>query len=130
MKKLLAAILFAAALLFLPAKTSATVTGDTSSWSTKSFNTNITISRDNVATITEEIKFDFGVSPGHGIKRYIPLTTKIEDGGYHNYKFKLIDVSVNGGSVKYENKRDGYYEYLKIGDADVLIQGEHNYQIK
>ena len=39
-----------------------------------SFDSNIIITKDNTANITETIVYDFGSNPkeGHGIKRYVP----------------------------------------------------------
>ncbi len=95
-----------------------------------SYDAKIEIATDSSALITENITYNFGSFPRHGIERYVPIKTADADGrGYYYYKAELIDVKVDGQATNVKKQRAGNYFYLRIGDPDKTITGAHNYQI-
>lgn len=90
----------------------------------------IQVSKDSMATITETIRYNFGAYPRHGIKRYVPIKTKDSDGkGHYYYEAKLVSVSADGKPVEVKKQRQGSYLYLRIGDPNRTITGQHEYKI-
>jgi uncharacterized membrane protein len=95
-----------------------------------SFHTDIQISKDNVATITETIEYDFGSQERHGIFRFMPLRTKAgESSQFYYYDFNFLNVTMDGAKVPVEVNREGHNQVIKIGDADKTINGRHVYVI-
>lgn len=95
-----------------------------------SYVSDIQVSKDSTATITETIKYNFGAYPRHGIKRYVPIKTKDSDGkGHYYYEVKLLSVSADGKDVEVKKQRQGSYLYLRIGDPNRTITGQHEYKI-
>lgn len=94
------------------------------------FNSQISISKDNVATITEVIEYDFGSNYRHGIKRYIPSSTKISgsrDSYYYNFKF--LNASFNSDATESKIYKEGNWEIIRLGDPNSTITGKHTYKI-
>lgn len=95
-----------------------------------SYISDIKVNQDSLATITETIKYNFGSYPRHGIKRYIPIKTKDSNNkGHYYYEAKLLNVSADGKPVEVKKQRQGSYLYLRIGDPDKTITGQHEYKI-
>lgn len=94
-----------------------------------SFDSAITISKDNVATITETIVYNFGAQERHGIYRVIPVDYKDGD---KIYKVAFDHVSTKDADEKNIHteisNKDGN-KVLKIGDANKTISGRHTYVI-
>lgn len=94
-----------------------------------SFDSQITISRDNVAEISETIVYDFSTNSRHGIYRDIPVDYRDGKDTYY-LGFKLDGVwDDNGASLKTEVSTVDGNKRIKIGDADKTITGIHTYQI-
>ncbi|VVA44205.1 conserved exported hypothetical protein [Candidatus Roizmanbacteria bacterium] len=97
----------------------------------KSFHSKIVINKDGTIDVNENIKYDFSDLSKHGIYREIPFIKTNQDG--KKYKLELSNFSVtdkNGISYKYvKSLVNEKLIRLKIGDADKLITGIHNYVI-
>lgn len=96
------------------------------------FSSDITINKDSSVTVVETIDYDFGTTEKHGIFRFIP-TTHTEKAGVW-YKTRLTDITIegvqrDGKDEPYEVTDEGGKVNVKIGDADVTIQGRHLYEI-
>ena len=93
------------------------------------YQVDITINQDSSLNITEKIKYDFGELNKHGIFRTIPYSYSNTKG---KFKLRLSDFKVtdeSGKELSFEQSNGGGETELKIGDADVLISGEHEYDI-
>src|SRR3990167_8252802 len=96
----------------------------------QSFDSDISISKENVATITETIHYDFAYLDRHGIYRYIPTRTKAGDSGkYYYYDFDFLQASYDGGPVQVKESKKGDYAALRFGDPNKTITGIHTYTI-
>ncbi|MFA6081441.1 MAG: DUF2207 domain-containing protein [Patescibacteria group bacterium] len=97
----------------------------------KSFQSEITINKDGTIDVKETIIYDFSTLDKHGIYRDIPFIKTNQDG--KKFELKLENVSVtdeNGRSYKFvKSWIDEKILRLKIGDANRLITGIHNYII-
>ena len=95
----------------------------------RNFDVAVHLRADASLDVTENIAWDFGKTPRHGIYRDIP--TQIIHGG-KTLKIALRVLSVTdekGKARKYvQSQRDGEID-LKIGDAKVLIHGLQIYRI-
>lgn len=96
----------------------------------ENFNTNININRNNAATITETIEYNFGFFERHGIERWVPIETKIKD-DYRRfyYHFKLLAATIDGHKVKSQVRDEGVYKVIRLGDPNRTIGGVHSYTI-
>lgn len=97
----------------------------------KTFQSNIKINKDGTININENIKYDFGGLEKHGIYRDIPVIKTNSDGKKYRLEFRNFSVQDENGVnytfvTSYINEK---YIRLKIGDANKLITGIHNYII-
>ncbi len=108
-----------------------TDTADSLAEHIESFDSQVRLSRDNVATIHETISYEFGPTPRHGIFRYVPKQTKDAAGNTYYYQFALQSVTDEAGK-KYEFSREDTKQnaVIKIGDPDRTITGRHYYRIE
>jgi len=105
-----------------------TIASGQGGWVINSFDSNIVINDDATITVTETIDVDFSVQK-HGIYRDLPVRYQDDYGNSFKTDLDVISVLQDGesASVSYEY---GYnFTSLKIGDADELITGEHQYVI-
>ena len=88
----------------------------------------ITINDNNSYDIIETIDIEFA-TPHHGINRTIPLYNTIirQDGSTGSNSAVISNINVN---ETYETTYSGGYCNLRIGDADVLVEGSKRYIIK
>ncbi len=93
-----------------------------------SMDLNATINYDSTVSVIETIKYNFGEESKHGIYRTIPL-------GFIG-KGEPVHTSISDINVTDEKGSNYTYEItskdplnIKIGDADVLIDGIHTYKI-
>lgn len=122
-KVLLLSILFALFLLITPQKIYAEEI-------IKNFNVEITAHKNGDMTIIEKIEYDFGADNRHGIFRYIPTYTKLEDANlYRVSEITFTDIKRDGRSEKYTTDYAPDKVELKIGDPDKTIFGKHTYEI-
>ena len=96
----------------------------------KNFQSNININKDGTINVNENISYDFGGLEKHGIYRDIPYIKTNSD----KKKFRLIfsDFSVvdeNQNTYNFVLSDDGEKISLKIGDANRLVTGIHQYTI-
>lgn len=91
---------------------------------------NMSVSSDNVGSISERITYDFGFNNKHGVIRVIPFSNPIKgSSGYYNYNFSLGNVTQDGQTAEYKDEIKGYFRSVKIGNPDTTISGEHVYEI-
>jgi uncharacterized membrane protein len=97
----------------------------------KSFDSKININKDGTIDVKETIIYDFDSLQKHGIYREIPFIKTNQDG--KKYRLEFSDFSIqdeNGDNYKFIiSFIDEKLIRLKIGDADRLITGIHNYII-
>ena len=97
----------------------------------KTFESNIEINKNGTINVYEKIIYDFGTLQKHGIYREIPFIKTNQDGKKFELKFSKISVTdENGFNYKFTTSNvDEKIVRLKIGDADRLVTGIHNYFI-
>lgn len=87
----------------------------------KDFDVTINVQKDSSFLVQEKIIYDIETSYKHGIYRDIPLK-----------KIRISDIGVtdeNGKPYKFLVTRTPGLLRIKIGDPNVIIQGEHTYKI-
>jgi len=97
-----------------------------------SFDADIELSPDSSFIVTEEITYDFENASRHGIFRYIPTTHPKEDSSLFRDRYtdiSNVSVTLDGGAVPFTANEERDQIYLKIGDANRTISGEHTYTI-
>lgn len=90
--------------------------------------------------ITETIDYDFGYTERHGIERFVPVVfpftpkagSKLDDGIERERVTEMTDIAVRTsqdtpGDV--EERDEGSFHVLRIGDKDETITGRHRYEI-
>lgn len=92
------------------------------------FDVVVRANEDGSMNITENIEYDFESEYKHGIFRYIPLYLKVGN-LYRIMKIDNLSIERDGKKEKFEKSTDSEQIYLKIGNADKTINGEHNYKI-
>lgn len=97
--------------------------------SIQSFDVQAELDSERNLIVTENIQYDFGAIEKHGIYRNIPETYN-RDGATYGYDYEVLLVQRDGFPEQYEVSRDGKMMNLKIGKADVTIQGKHRYTIR
>lgn len=108
-------------------ETSTNITGE----HIKSFQSEIAINKDGTIDVKELIVYDFSTLNKHGIYRDIPFIKINEDGKKFELKFSNFSVVDKNGSP-YKFVKSSVNEdiiRIKIGDADKLITGIHDYII-
>lgn len=96
--------------------------------SIRTFNVSARLEADRGFTVTEEIAYDLGATPHHGIIREIPEWYD-RNGGRYSLQFSVKEVTLDGRSVKYDVSHSSGRMRVKIGDADEFIEGVHVYRI-
>lgn len=89
----------------------------------KQYHINVTITEEGYADFDELIEVEFS-EPRHGIIRFVPFRDVI-NGRNVNRIFKNINVENFNFSTSTEN----YNRVIKIGDADVYVEGRQTYRI-
>ncbi len=102
-------------------------------WYIKDMRTVININQDGSLDIREDIVADCGNLPDkHGIFRVIPTTKYLTDDEVIEYDVRLDSITdFNGKEYNYTQSVDSYNDTItwKIGDANVTVTGENDYQI-
>jgi uncharacterized membrane protein len=94
-----------------------------------SFDVEIRINKDSSFNVIENINYDFGTEPGHGIYRTIPVKYSARGG---NYVLRVSEVSVadeNGAPYNFTASMKGSNFEIRIGDADKYVAGVKTYII-
>lgn len=94
------------------------------------FDSQIYISKLNVAEINETIVYDFGSAQRHGIYRYVPTEYTDEQGGRYYLNFELSSAT-DGSGGKVQAKIDGSEGrvIIRLGDPNKTITGQHTYKL-
>jgi uncharacterized protein (TIGR04222 family) len=99
----------------------------------RSFTSRVDVGDDGTLTVSEEILYDFGVTPHHGILRIIPVRYAYDDvkRGYDRVTpLTVVSVTADAGTpAQYTRESSGNDTTLKIGDPDRTIIGPHTYRI-
>lgn len=120
--KRLSFILFLFLLLLFPRIASA----QSDPYVINNFDSEIVINQDSSITVKETIKVFFN-QPKHGIYRFIPVVYKTSDKTINSKLQVLSVVDENGRKYKYETSRSGDDVQIKIGDADIYVEGLKTY---
>lgn len=96
-----------------------------------SFDSQITITKQNKAEITETIKYDLGSTPHHGIYRDIPIDYHDGKDNYYITAKYIGTTDGKGNTVQAETSESGGNYRIRLGDSnDDSLTGVHNYIIK
>ncbi|MBK8392570.1 MAG: DUF2207 domain-containing protein [Saprospiraceae bacterium] len=90
----------------------------------KNYDIDIKLNQSGWVDVKETILVDF-TEQRRGILRFIPYRYKVEGGEVVD--FKISDAVVK--DYKYDTYREGSNFVFKIGDKDVYITGEHQYEL-
>lgn len=102
-------------------------------WLISEFNSKLEIQKDSSIIVTENILADFSKATyKHGIYRDIPIQYRDGFGQNLDIRFTLIGITdENGQSYEYQKTNEGSNVHLKIGSADIYIDGQiKTYNIK
>ncbi len=92
------------------------------------FQVNIKIDADATITIQETIFYDFGNLQKHGIYRNIPISYQGKF-GERKIDISVSDVMRNEQPEMYEVSNKGKNKEIKIGQAEVFVDGLNKYEI-
>lgn len=93
------------------------------------FSVSLNINADASVKVEETIVYDFGADFRHGIYRDIPISYQ-RHGGNYNLKLEGVEVrDKRGAFLKYELSRQGKNLRIKIGDANVAVNGSQTYVV-
>lgn len=98
-------------------------------WEITRFYDNITIKKDGVVEVTENISVNFDNLEKHGLLRYIPYIYTSDNGNKSYTTVEVIRLIRNGSPEKYTQSESNGYINLKIGNPNKTISGEQHYQI-
>ena len=127
----------AAALVVLPALTvlTAGVTGTAraeaatpTDWKISSFHATLTAQSDGALQVHEQIAFDFGTSPGHGIIQYV-THTGLDSGGPDGAVTTVKVTSPDGAPADTATTEAGDKTKITVGQATKTITGPHTYNV-
>jgi uncharacterized membrane protein len=101
-----------------------------SDWYIKSFKSSIVVGQDSSLLITEKIVADCGNLPNkHGIFRVLPTTIKRPSGEVSSPVTIISITDFSGKPLKYSTSKKNNTITWKIGDPNVVVNGENEYQI-
>ncbi len=92
------------------------------------FQSAIVLEQSGELQVTETIGVTF-FSPHHGIERWIPVSYRRPTGERITVGLRVTGVTMDGGAVPYTVRDRGGTVYLRIGDPDRLMIGDHTYTI-
>jgi hypothetical protein len=95
------------------------------------FTVDMDVARDGLLSVHEEIVYDLGTVPHHGILRDIPVReTYGNDGRYERvYRVHLEGVTAENAPDGVKTSKEGAFLRIRIGDPDRTITGVHRYTI-
>lgn len=135
MKKLfyLVGALFIIFGILLPTSSEARDPNTITDWYVKKFTTDIQVNADSSLLITEKIVADCGNLPNkHGIYRILPTQIKTQDGKLYKSPIHLFSITdFNNKPYNYTTTNSFTYHTVtwKIGDPNITVTGENDYQI-
>lgn len=88
----------------------------------------VVVHQSGMLDITETIDYNFNENQKHGIYRNIPSYIRGES-SYKDIKITDINALQDNQVANFETYTENDDEVIKIGSADVLINGKHTYQI-
>jgi hypothetical protein len=96
------------------------------------YHVDLTVEPEGTLLVHEQIVYQFGVVPRHGI--YRDVTDRVDypaRSGYDRvYPIDVVSVTASAGApAQYTTEEDGDHLRIKIGDPDRTISGEHTYDI-
>lgn len=95
------------------------------------YTVHIELRSDGIATVQEEILYDFGTDQRHGIIREIPLIAKMPDGAEREILITNLSVAgANGKEFPFDVSGGGNFVEIKIGDPNMYVRGEVLYVIR
>jgi len=119
----LRALAVAALLSIIPATASASLRID-------EFRLDLTLTSEGFLDVREQITVTF-FSAHHGIERFVPVSYRNErTGTRQSIELDLEEVTMDGGDVPLQSSRRGSNLYIRIGDPDRTIAGQHEYTIR
>jgi len=92
------------------------------------FHADIVVHEDATISVTEIIGGSFS-EPRHGIFRSIPVVYDAGTGLRQSIAIDVQDVRKDGEPTPYDAYREGDFLTVKIGDADVYVEGAFEYEI-
>lgn len=98
-----------------------------------SFTSDITINADGSVSVIEEIVYDFGETPRHGIFRTLESTHPQEASAWYKERaieYEVLKVMRDGEPEPYAIEGDREELLVRIGDANRTITGAHTYRIE
>jgi len=98
-------------------------------WMIETFDVSVEVRESGQILVTERIGVDFK-GEKHGIYREIPTSYADAYGNKKTVKLELLNVRQDGGPAMYEFSRARGEAKIKIGDANLLISGQHVYEIE
>ena len=96
----------------------------------QSYLVDMTLTRSGLLQVHEQIAYDFGAVPKHGIFRDLP--TRETWDAHHDRVYKINDVKVttpDGTPSQVQTSRTQHYLHLRIGDPNRTVTGVHTYDI-
>jgi hypothetical protein len=119
----------AVALLALPLSAAATAPAHASGGAenTRSYTVDVTVTRDGGLHVREEIVYNFGGQPRHGLTREIPTTT--DDGTGRMPVRNATASSPDGAPAEVRTQTSDLTTTIRVGDPDRTVTGVHTYVI-
>jgi hypothetical protein len=131
-KRLLAVVGLACTILLVPARAAMAAER------IQDFRVDLTVDADGTLEVREQIVYDFGSEPHHGILRDVPTTLLYDDRYDRVFPLRVERVQVgdptgDGWSVHdvpwTDETVSGGLTEIKIGDPDATVTGRHRYDI-
>ena len=127
MKKFILAQLIACLVFFFSPSLANAQLFELYEWRINEFDADITIQKDGVVSVTENITTDFNKEK-HGIFRNIPYIYRLDDKRYYT-KISIEEILRNGEKEEYQVSHEGNDISIRIGDEDVTHTGEVEHTI-
>jgi uncharacterized membrane protein YgcG len=95
----------------------------------RKFDVDLKLNADSTLDVLETIRMDFENSQRHGIYRRLPVKYRRYNGDY-TLGFDLLSVTDDQNRpLHYSQTSTGSEVNIRIGDADILLSGQHTYRI-
>ena len=94
-----------------------------------SFASSAQVGQDGSLPVKETIEYQFP-EPRHGIVRSLVTRQRYDDAHERVFPLEVLSVtSPDGAPADYEVTTNGAVQEIRIGDPDVLVDGQHTYEI-